>query len=97
MDETPPHASTGRETFLAVLLSLLLGGAFVLFLNFATGGFILYAIAISLAMALFGLLHYFLWGRSFLRDIARERRELELRDQAEEELRALRRPWERRF
>jgi predicted signal transduction protein with EAL and GGDEF domain len=97
MDDYTRHPSRGRETLLAVVLSLVVGGAFVLFLNFATGGFVFYAIAIAFVMSVFGLVHYFLWGRSFMKEVAEERRELELQDEIEQELRAGHPPWERRF
>ena len=97
MDEPEyPRTSTGRETFLAVLLALMVGGGFTLFLIFVTGGFFGWVIVIALAMSCVAVLHYFLWGRSFMGEVARERREYEIEKEMEE-LRAAKPPWERRF
>jgi hypothetical protein len=88
----------GRETFLAVILTVLVGGSFALFLIFVTGGFFLWVVLICLGLGLFIVLHYLLWGRRFERAVQGEREELEAEREAEERAQDLQRPpWERRF
>jgi Flp pilus assembly protein TadB len=93
-DETP-HGSGARETFLVLLLTLFMGGALVLFLIFATGGFFVYVIGITLALGLFGGCHYLLWGKRFDRQTRVERELMESQEDAE--LWNKRPTWERRF
>src|SRR5688572_5859492 len=87
--------SGGRETFLALMLVCLVGGGFILFLNFATFGFFGYVLVICAGLGLLGCLHYLLWGHRFNHDVEQERRALDAQRRAEEE--SQQRPWERRF
>jgi hypothetical protein len=93
------HDSSRRrhETFLAIILTLFMGGGFLLFLIFVSGGFFFYVLLISGAVGLFGCLHYLLWGRSFSQAAQGEREEAELREQMEQDWWAVRPPGERRF
>ena len=50
-------------TFLGLLLSLLVGGSFVLFLIFVTLNVFLGVLAVAAATAGFVAIHYLLWGR----------------------------------
>jgi ABC-type uncharacterized transport system permease subunit len=95
-EEEYPQTRTGRETFLAVLLALIVGGGFALFLIVVTEGFFGWVIVTAVAISLFAVLHYYLWGRSLTNEVAEERRKYEL-EQEMEQLRAAKPPWERRF
>lgn len=50
-------------TFLAVLLTLVFGGGFLLFLIVVTFNLFLWVIGVALAVAAFAGLHYVIWGR----------------------------------
>src|SRR5262245_30879261 len=65
MHDEPPSAA--RDTFLAVVLCLLVGGMGFTFLVVITGGFFFYVLAVVLVFGLFGYVHYLLWGRSLSR------------------------------
>jgi hypothetical protein len=95
-EEEYPPTNTGRETFLALLLAIIVGGGFIVFLSFATFGFFGWMVVIALAMSLIAVLHYYLWGRSFMNEVAKERRAYEVERELEE-IRAAKPPWERRF
>ena len=80
----------GRPRRGACLSILLTGGAvslLMLLLVLATGGWAVYLIGIGGGIALFGLIHYAVWGQWMLRQPAGEREEEEVRQWAEE------RPW----
>lgn len=86
MDPEPaPH----RETLLALVLTVLAGGGFLVFLIAITGGFFLYALLITAGLIGFGALNYLLWGRSMLRQAEREREADAPRPEEDE--------WTRRF
>ena len=68
--ERPPPLSDpeSREreqlaTFLAIALTVVIGGAFVAFLIFITFGLFLWVILIAGAIAVFTGVHYLVWGR----------------------------------
>ena len=63
MSDDPQRSSA----FLSVFLALLAASGFFIFLVVVTGGFFLYLLLIMLAVAAFGGLHYFLWGRALMR------------------------------
>jgi hypothetical protein len=63
------RTSAARNTFLAVVLSLLVGGMGFVFLIVITGGFFFYVLAVIVGLALFGYVHYLLWGRSLSHDV----------------------------
>ena len=96
----PPteQRSQGRETFLAIMLMIIIGGPFVLLLYFATFGFLGFVVLIALALAVFGVLNYYLWGRRLSRDIEAERAQLERDERETPDWRTARKPpWQRRF
>jgi Flp pilus assembly protein TadB len=67
----PP--SSGRSTFLAVvLLTLFFAGAFVFCIGLM-GQFFLAALAVVAVVGGIGLCHYLLWGRALSRDTEAER------------------------
>ncbi len=95
-DEHIERYQRQREAFLALLLAVLVGGGFVLFLIFVSGGFFVWVLVVSLGLGLLGCLHYLLWGRSLSQAVQAEREELEWEREAEER-NAPGAPWERRF
>jgi hypothetical protein len=68
-------------------LSLMLAGMFCTFLLFllvlVTGGAIVYMVPVFVGLALFGWMHYLLWGKTMNQETAGEREEEEMRQQAE--------------
>ncbi len=58
---TEPDSTGG---LVAVMLAVLFGGGFVVFLILISFNFFLNVIAVAAAIAAFVALHYFLWGRS---------------------------------
>lgn len=91
-----PRTGTSREGFLAIMLTTIVGGAFGIFLILATGGFLAWLPVIACGMALFGYCHYWLWGRSFVETLRRER-EASFTEEPAEEYESGHPPWERRF
>jgi hypothetical protein len=90
IDEERPYSS-GRDTYMLVVLGVLVGLPLFVFFNIITFGLFILLLIAAGAIALFGGVHYFLWGRGFTADTAGEREEAELRalleDQDEERLR----------
>ncbi len=76
-----------RESFLTIMLTLIAAGGILLFLTIITSGFFLYVLVGLAAIALFGSLHYVLWGRLFMRQMGAERAEEVRRTRDEDE------PW----
>lgn len=72
--------STGRETILTLVLVIVFGGAFALFLDLISMGILSAIVKITLGLIIFGALQYLIWGYWLSRDVAGEREELELRD-----------------
>ncbi len=75
MDSEPPPPSpqSQRQTFLAVLLTVVVGAGFVFFLVLITGGLLIEIVAALAGISLFGYVHYLLWGRSLSQQVAGER------------------------
>lgn len=73
-----------RESFLTIFLSLFVLAGFLLFMIAVTGGFFFYCLLAVAGIALFGSLHYFLWGKMLMESTAGEREEAELREQLEQ-------------
>jgi hypothetical protein len=73
-----------RGTFLAAVFTLL-GTSFVLFFLFLScGGLAVYVIGVTAGLALFGLIHYLLWGHTFSQEAAGEREDDENRQAADD-------------
>ncbi len=79
MEKTP--SGGGRDTFLSIMLVLVLGGAFFMFLNFVSFGLFSYVLLAVLGMTFVGFLHYVLWGQALSQEIADEREEQRLREE----------------
>ncbi len=73
-----------RGTCLSLMMASGVVAFFALLLVVATGGWAVYVIGIAAAIALFGAIHYVLWGRMMLQQTAGDREEEELRQQSEE-------------
>ncbi len=98
MESEQPKPTKGRETFLAFFLAVFLGGACLVFLNIVSLGFVTYVLAAVAVMAAVGGLHYVAWGRTFTRQVAQERAEMEAQERSEAEQETFRRHhFRRRF
>ncbi len=77
--------SSARDSYMAVVLCLVLGVPLFVFLNVVTAGtFLLVALA-ALVVCAFAGLNYLLWGRAFARATAGEREEAQLLAELEAE------------
>jgi hypothetical protein len=77
--------SSGRDTYLAIVLCVFVGIPLFVFFNFLTGGLFLWMLFGAAGIGILGVVHYFLWGRSFTQETAGEREEEELRAEAEDD------------
>jgi hypothetical protein len=75
-----PHRS-GRDTYMVIVILIMVGVPFFVFMNILTMGLFLYLALSAIAIAGLGALNYFLWGRSLTRETAWEREETEVRDE----------------
>jgi hypothetical protein len=85
MDQGDNVQRQRRETFLAFLLTSLVGGGLFLFLMVITGGFFLYCLLAVVAIGVVGYLHYLLWGQSLTQEVSGEREQEEERERWEAE------------
>jgi len=69
-----PHRS-GRDTYMVIVILIIVGVPFFVFMNIITMGLFLYLALGGVAIAGLGAVNYFLWGRSLTRDTAWEREE----------------------
>jgi len=83
MDPEAPIPRKGRETLVSILLVVILGGIFLVFLNFVTFGVVFHVAAAIAGLALVGFLHYVLWGYSLSQEVAGEREEERLKERME--------------
>jgi hypothetical protein len=94
---TPRPSSGSRDLFLAAVLTLFIGGSFLILLIFLSGGFLLYAVLAALLLGGLCLFHWLVWGWGMSAAVQGEREELEIRRRAEEDEDPDAPPWERRF
>jgi len=80
MDEKISTGKKGRETLLTLSLVVILGGAFLFFLNLVSLGIFFYVIAAIIGIAVVGFLHYAIWGYALSQQVAGEREEQRLKD-----------------
>ncbi len=85
MDSNGAPPRRGRETYIAVLICLLIGIPLFVFLNVITFGLMVLLLVVAGGLSAIGAMHYLLWGRSFTRSTAWEREEQEMRDLADAE------------
>lgn len=87
MEMQPRSNRSARETFVTFALVILLGGAFLFFLNLVSLGIFFYVIAAVVGIAAIGFLHYVLWGYDFSEQVADERKQEWLKQHEEMERR----------
>jgi hypothetical protein len=90
-----PHHS-GRDTYMAVLLCVLVGVPLFAFFNVLTGGLFILLLAMAACVAVLAAFNYFLWGRSFNKQVSGEREEQELRERMRPEAWPYGEPFEHR-
>jgi hypothetical protein len=73
-----------RENLLAIVLSAMIVGGFVVFMIIATGGLLLQILGAVVVLAVLGWIHFQLWGRTLSEETAGEREEAELRAKIEQ-------------
>jgi hypothetical protein len=78
-----PHSS-GRDTYLTIVLCIFVGIPVFVFLNILTGGLFLWLLFAAAGIGVFGVFHYLLWGRAFSQETAGEREEEQLRAEFED-------------
>jgi fatty acid desaturase len=70
-----------RETFLYVLLTVLVAAAFFLLLFAVCGGIFLQMLVVMAGVAVVGVCHYLFWGHNFSQDVAENRQADEAADE----------------
>ena len=85
MDYNGAPRSSGRDTYLTIVLCAFVGIPVFVFLNILTGGLFLWLLIGAAGIGVLGAFHYLLWGRSFSQETAGEREEEELRREVEAE------------
>lgn len=91
-----PHSRTttkGRDTLLTLSLVAVLGGAFLFFLNLVSLGIFAHVIAVVIAIAAVGFLHYAIWGYALSQQVAGEREEQRIKDLLESQQDGDEMPW----
>jgi hypothetical protein len=73
------RSSPPRNTFLAIVLSLLVVGGFSVFFMIITGGFFIYMLGVIAGVVALGYVNYLLWGRSLSREVTAQQEEEEAR------------------
>jgi hypothetical protein len=74
-----------RANMLGMGLTVMVAMFLITVLIFLTGGYFLYCVLISIGVVLLGMFHYALWGRALSEEVAPEREEERLRQQAASE------------
>jgi hypothetical protein len=85
MESNGAPRSSARDTYMAVVLCVMVGIPCLLFFEVLTGGLLSYLLLSVAILAVLGFINYLLWGRSLNRQVAGEREEEELRTQMEAE------------
>jgi hypothetical protein len=73
MDSYEDRPQGPRDTYLAMVLLILVGIPLFVFFNILTSGLLLNTVLGALGLAILGSIHYFLWGRSLTHKVASER------------------------
>jgi hypothetical protein len=87
MDNEPERPSRARENLLAISLVVIVGGTILFYLYLITLGIVGNVLAGVGLFIMVGVLHYFVWGRSFSAEVAAEREALKRQEAAEEKAR----------
>ena len=77
MDSSDDRPRTPRDTYLVVVLFVLVGVPLFVFLNIITSGLFILMFAVATGLGVLGSLHYFLWGRSLNQEVASKKEEAE--------------------
>jgi dipeptide/tripeptide permease len=85
MDYNGAPRSSGRDTYMTIVLCAFVAIPVFVFLNILTGGLFLWLLIGAAGIGILGTFHYFLWGRSFAQETAGEREEEEIRAEGEAE------------
>jgi hypothetical protein len=78
MDYNDDARSSRRDTYLVIVICLLVGVPLFVFFNILTFGLFILLFLMGTFVAALALVNYFLWGRSFTQETAWEREEAEL-------------------
>jgi hypothetical protein len=84
-DGYPGPQSSGRDTYLTIVLCAFVVIPLFVFFNFLTAGLLLWMLLGAVGIGILGIIHYFLWGRSFSQQTAGEREEEKLRAELEDD------------
>jgi hypothetical protein len=85
MDYNGAPGSSGRDTYLTIVLCAFVGIPGFVFFVILTGGLFVWLLIGAAGIGVLGAFHYLLWGRAFSHETAGEREEAELRAEIEEE------------
>jgi hypothetical protein len=85
MDYNDDARSSRRDTYLVIVLCLLVGVPLFLFFNILTFGLFILLSLLAAFVACLAVVNYFLWGRSFTQETAWEREEAELTEDVDGE------------
>jgi hypothetical protein len=75
-----------RGAFLSVVLTGLGSSVFLFFLFLACGGLWIYVVAVLGGIALFGFVHYLLWGHAMTNQVSAEAKEHEAREERADDI-----------
>jgi hypothetical protein len=81
----PHDPPSNRATFLPTLLGGLATLFFLFLLIPLTGGFFFWVVLLTGAMIALGMFHYLLWGKTLSDQVAGEREEIRLLEQARDD------------
>jgi hypothetical protein len=76
MDSYDDRPRTSRDTYLVVVLFILVGIPLFVFLNVITSGLFILMLVVASGLGVLGSLHYFLWGRTLNQEVASEREKM---------------------
>jgi hypothetical protein len=85
MDSEENRPRSSRDTFLVVMLFVLIGIPLFVFFNVITSGLFILMVVVASGLGVLGAIHYFLWGRSLTQETAGEREEQEALEASEYE------------
>jgi hypothetical protein len=83
MDYDPSPPRRQHETFLTIFLTGLATLGFLTFMIVISGGYFIFLVVIALSIGVFAFLHYLLWGHALSEEVAGEREEEEVPEEAE--------------
>jgi hypothetical protein len=81
MENEPNRPSRARENLLAVALTISAGGAIWFFLDLVTMGLMSALLASVIAFTVLIAVHYLVWGRAMVDEVAAEREALRRQDE----------------